>query len=192
MKNNLKLVIYIISSILLIISSYTIILNVKHVSDLTDSITVSEADIDYQKYKENVKTIEGKLQDYKNTDAYLPLVKVLDGMKRNGVYRLIPKEKIKSIDLYELNDYFMEELINNCWVSNIQIMGLGEKYQDVIMLLVNNTNYMNSILTNNSLILSDDKTNSKEEDNYHFILKNYVMYSNIILSITDDIGGNNG
>lgn len=192
MKNNLKIVIYIISSILLIISSYTIILNIKHFNSLTDYIVVSEADMDYQNYKENVKTIENKLKNYKDNSAYLPLIKALDGMKRDGVYRLMPRLTLNSKDLYELNDYFMEELINNCWVSNIHVMGIGEKYQDVIMLLVNNSNYMNHILTNNSLILYDDKINDKEEDNYHFILKNYVMYSSIILNITNDIGGENG
>ena len=112
-------------------------------------------------------------------------------MKQDGVYRLIPKTKLTYHDLYVLNDYFMEELINNGWVSNIKSYDMSSEYDDIIMMLVNNSNYLNSMFTSNSLILYDGKVDNKIEDNYHFILRNYLMYSNVILSISNELGGAN-
>ena len=48
------------------------------------------------------------------------------------------------------------------------------------------------IFTNNSLILYDSKLDNKIEDNYHFILSNYRIYSNVILSMCKESGDING
>jgi hypothetical protein len=110
-------------------------------------------------------------------------------MKKDGVYRLIPKTELSYQDLYTLNDYFMEELINNGWVSNIIKLDVSSKYQNIIMMLVNNANYLNAVFTNNGLTLYDGNLDNKIEDNYHFILSNYMMYSNVILDICNELGG---
>jgi len=191
-KDNVKIVIYVILGILLIISSYLIILNIHHYHSLSSEVIVSEIDNGYAKFKENVNLIETVIGSYQSDDeVYLSLSKLVDNMKRDGVYRLIPKTKLTYYDLYILNDYFMEELINNGWVSYIQKFDASGNYQDIIMMLVNNSNYLNSVFTNNSLALYDGKLDNKIEDNYHFILSNYMMYSNVILDICNEIGVNN-
>ena len=187
----LKIVLYTIFGILLVISSYTIIINIHHYQSLTDVVIVSEADNDYSKYKDNINVIEEKLNTFQNKNGkeYTNLIKTLTIMKKGGVFRLIPKTKLKYQDLYQLNEYFMEELINNNWVTNIKKLEISEKYQDVVTMIINNSNYLNSVFTNNSLILSDSKQDNKIEDNYHFILSNYLMYSNIVLDMCNEIGG---
>lgn len=189
----LKIVMYVIFGILLVISSYIIIININHYKSLSVNTTVSEIDNDYALYKENVKSIETFISNNKNLDnkTYLSIVKVLDTLKRSGVYRLIPKMKLNGEDLYELNDYFMEELINNCWISNLKELDINNKYQDTIMLLVNNSKYLNAIFINNSLTFYDNKLDNRIEDNYHFLLSNYLMYSKVILSICNGLGGIN-
>ncbi len=189
----IKIVMYVIFGIILIMSSYIIILNIQHFKSLSDSIVVSEADNDYLKFKENVNLIE----DYLNKAEFdekisSSLSSVLLKMKNKGVFRLIPKTNLTSKDLYELNDYFMEELVNNGWVSNLKEYDFSYKYQDTIMLLVNNSNYINDILTKNSLILYDGSLDNKIEDNYHFILSNYMEYSKVILNICSELGGIDG
>ena len=190
----IKIIMYALFGILLVISSYLIILNINHFNSLSTKTIVSEADNDYVKYKENIKIIEEFINNHKDLEnkTYLTLSKVLDSLKRDGVYRLIPKTKLTNKNLYELNDYFMEELINNSWVSNLKSFDINDKYHDTIMLLVNNSNYLNSIFTNSSIMLYDGKLDNKIENNYHFLLSNYLMYSKVVLNLCNDIGGNNG
>lgn len=190
----LKMVMYTIFCLMLVVSSYTIILNIHHYKSLSNIIAVSEIDSDYSKYKENVVLIEEKLNNHSNSSdkLYISLEKTANYMKKSGVFRLVPKAKLTYKDLYELNDYFIEELINNCWIHSIKELDISIKYQEVINMLVNNSNYINSIFTNNSLILYDDTLDNKIADNYHFILKNYLMYSNVILNLCNELGGENG
>ena len=190
----IKIIAYALFGILLVVSSYLIILNIKHFNSLRDNVIVSEADKEYVSYKDNVKKIEEFINNHKDLDnkIYLSLTKVLDSLKRDAVYRLIPKTKLNNKDLYDLNDYFMEELINNSWISNIKLLNISDKYNDTVMLLVNNSNYLNTVFTNNSLLLYDGKIDNKIEDNYHFLLNNYLMYSKVILNICNELGGNNG
>lgn len=188
----IKIAMYVIFGILLIMSGYIIILNINHYQSLSSKTVVSEVDNDYTKYKENVNLIENLTNKISNENKVKnSLTNVVRIMKSSGVYRLIPKMEIKYKDLYELNDYFMEELINNSWVSSLQEHEISNKYQDEVMMLVNNSNYLNSVFISNSLVLYDSNLDNKVEDNYHFLLKNYLMYSNVILSICNEIGGVN-
>ena len=182
----LKIVMETIFGILLVIASYNIILNIRHYKSLSSTVMVSEIDKDYSKYKNNVDLIEEKAK------LSSSLTKTVEILKKDGVFRLVPKTKLSYKDLYNLNDYFIEELINNNWVGNISKLKVSEKYQDIISLLINNSNYLNSVFNNNSLLLSDNSLDNKIEDNYHAILSNYLMYSNVIINICNDLGGENG
>lgn len=194
LKDHLKIVLYAIFGIVLVMSSYTIILNVNHYQSLSKTTVVSEIDNDYSIYKKNVNLIEKYLEEhqFKDNKMYLSLSKVLNGMKSNGVYRLIPKTKLNNKDLYELNNYFIEELINNGWISTIKEYEVSNNYQDTIDLIINNSNYLDQILINNGLVLYDSSLDNKIEDNYHFLLLNYMMYSKVILNICNELGGTNG
>ena len=186
----IKIVLYLLIGLLLVMASYVIVINVNHYSSLLDNVTVSEADNDYKVYKSNVILLEekiNKLNNHKNS-----FEQVLNIMKKDGVFRLIPRTRLSYKDLYRLNDYFVEELINNSWVSGIQELDKDNKYQDIIMMLANNANYLNSVFTNNSLVLYDRTLDSKIEDNYQFILRNYMMYSKVILNLCDELGGHDG
>ena len=157
-------------------------------------VSLLEIDNDYSIYKKNVNLIEKYLEEhqFKDNKMYLSLSKVLNGMKSNGVYRLIPKTKLNNKDLYELNNYFIEELINNGWISTIKEYEVSNNYQDTIDLIINNSNYLDQILINNGLVLYDSSLDNKIEDNYHFLLSNYMMYSKVILNICNELGGTNG
>ena len=190
----LKTFMYLLFGILLVISSYLIIININHYNSLNTKVIVSEADNDYIKYKENVNILDDFVSNNKSLDnkIYLSLVKMVDTLKRDGVYRLIPKNKLNNKDLYLLNDYFIEELINNNWISNLKRLNISNRYDETINLLINNAKYLNNVFTYNSLILYDGKLDNKIEDNYHFILSNYLSYSNILLNVCNELGGTNG
>ncbi len=189
----IKIIMYSLFGVIFALASYIIIININHYRSLSYTINVSDIDEDYSKYKDNVLQIEKKLNDISSDDkTYLSLTKVLTTMKKDGVYRLIPKQELNYRDLYNLNDYFMEDFINNNWVSYLKESEISTKYQDTLDMLINNSNYLNKVFTGNSLILYDDSLDNKIEDNYHFILKNYLMYSSVILDMCNELGDDNG
>ena len=188
----LKILMYTIFGILFSMSTYLIVLNIHHYNSLSSVVVVSEIDNDYSKYKNNVNEIEEKINKIdENNEIFRGLSKIFSNMKNGGVFRLIPNTKLKYKDLYNLNDYFMEELINNGWIYNIKDNKTSMKYQSTIDMLSNNSKYLNSVFINNSLILYDDKLDNKINDSYHLILSNYLMYSDVLLNICNELGGGN-
>ena len=190
LNDSIKIVMYLIFGLLLIMSSYIIISNILHYQSLASEVIVSEVDNDYLEYKNNINLIEEIIQkDTSNSKIVSSLSMALDSMKRKGVFRLIPKSKLNSKDIYELNDYFMEELINDNWISHIKEFEISNKYQDMVMILVNNSKYLNKVLTKNS---SSFHLGSSIEDDYHYLLNNYLVYSKVILNICNELGGKSG
>ena len=193
-RDYIRVIMYTIFSILFAMSTYIIIINIHHYRSISDSINVSDIDSNYSSYKDNVNLIEEKLEKYSNKadKIYLSFSKTVNNMKKGGVFRLLPKTKLSYKDLYNLNDYFIEELINNSWVHNLKELEVSNKYQNTINLLINNSKYLNSVFNSNSLVLYDSGLDNKISDNYHFILNNYLMYSNVILGMCNELGGVNG
>lgn len=187
-----KILMYTIFGLMIVLSSYTIILNVHHYKSLNNNVVVSDIDIGYKKFMNNVTSLEDNLNQINTSsdDIYVSLRNVLTVLKKDGLFRMVPNSKIGYRDLYNLNEYFIEELINNGWVSNIRKHDISNDYIDEIDLLINNSNYINSIFINNGLLLYDDNNSHRIVDDYHLILNNYTMYSSIILNISNSLGGN--
>lgn len=186
-----KIVMYTIFGLIIILSSYTIIINIYHYKSLNNYVVVSDIDTNYLKYMNNVTKFEENINKYgtNNQELFLTLNNVLGILKKSGIFRLVPNTKIKYQELYQLNDYFIEELINKGWVANIKKLDTKEKYKNQIDFLVNNAKYLNNMFTKNGLVLYDDIARDKIIDDYNLILNNYAMYSSIILEL---IGGYNG
>ena len=193
-RDYIKVIMYTIISILFAMSTYIIIINIHHYNSLSGSINVSDLDSNYNSYKNNINSIEDILEKYsdKSNKTYLSFSKTINNMKKGGVFRLVPKTELSYKDLYELNDYFIEELINNSWVHILKDLEISNKYQNTIDLLISNSKYINSVFNGNSLVLYDSNLDNKISDNYHFILNNYLMYSNVILDMCSELGGLNG
>jgi len=186
-----KIILYTILGLMIIMSSYIIILNIHHYHAISLEVAVSDIDSEYKSYIDNVLKIEDNIDKVKDSDLVLGLNKTIDIMKNSGVFRLIPKTKLSYRDLYELNDYFLEKLVNDGWVKYIKPHYLNTNYDDDINILINNAKYLNKTLNDNGLIMYDVKNDRKIIDEYHFILKNYEMFSKVILNISN-IGGDNG
>ena len=184
-----KVVLYTIFGLMIVMSSYCIILNIHHYNAISSEVTVSDIDTDYKEYINNINKIEDKVSKLSNSELARNIKSTVEVMKKSGVFRLIPKTKLSYHDLYDLNDYFIERLINDCWVRYFNMTKLGSSHNDIANMLISNANYINSHLTDNSLTLYDSKDDSKIIDDYHFIVRNYVMYSNIILDLCNSLGG---
>ena len=184
-----KVVLYTIFGLMIVMSSYCIILNIHHYNAISSEVTVSDIDTDYKEYINNINKIEDKVSKLADSELLRNIKSTVEVMKKSGVFRLIPKTKLSYHDLYDLNDYFIERLINDCWVRYFNMTKLGSSHNDIANMLISNANYINSHLTDNSLTLYDSKDDSKIIDDYHFIVRNYVMYSNIILDLCNSLGG---
>ena len=66
LKEYLEIIIYAVCGILIIFSSYTIIININHARYLNKTILISDLDGDYKNYKENVIKIEKIINEKEN------------------------------------------------------------------------------------------------------------------------------
>ncbi len=185
----LKIVMYTVFGLLMIVSSYSIVLNIRHYNSLSDVIYVSELSVDYKKYRDNITMIENNLNKQDSLDGELSvyLKNMLNVLKKGGIFRLLPNTKITYADLYELNEFFMEEIINNSWISDVRMKLEDKKYDEEINFLISNSKYMRHYLINNGLILRDNGVEDKINEDYEFILKNYRYFSDLILKLSEDI-----
>ncbi len=180
-----KIILYTIFGLILIMSSYIIIINIHHYKALSSTVVVSEVDSDYTKYKKTVNDIENVLSNYsKNNSLYPSLYSTFNVLKNGGVFRLIPNSKLNYHDLYELNDYFINKIINECWVSKLKSFNKNSNIQRVVDVLINNSKNLNNHFLDNGLTLYDSYNENKIIDDYTSILKNYVIFSEVILSIS--------
>ena len=186
-----KILMYTIFGIILVMSSYIIILNIHHYNSLNSTIIVSEIDSAYQKFMNNVTKLENNINDKMvgNDNIKLYFSKTLTILKNGGVFRILPHTKLKYNDLYNLNTYFIEELINKCWVSVFQNLDISKEYHDIVSVLINNANYMNDYLSKDSLILHESSNESRIINDYHMIINNYAMFSNVILDMNNSLVG---
>ena len=184
-----KVVMYTIFGLMIVMSSYCIILNVHRYKAVNEKIVVSDIDIDYKEYVDNINKIEDKLSNIKDEIVVNAISKTLNSMKQSGVFRLVPKTKLGYHDLYDLNEFFIEKLINEGWVIYLKPLNLDEIYTNTFNMLISNANYINSVLGDNGVVIYESKNESKIIDDYHYILGNYVLYSKALLNICDSIGG---
>ena len=175
-----KVILYTIIGLILVISFYIIIINIHHYKALSYNVTVTDADIDYKNYKKNIIDIEDSLKKYRNND----LSNTLAILKNGGVFRLIPNSKLTYRDLYELNNYFINDIINNCWVQKLKELNKSEENSKIMEMLINNSKYLNNHFLDNGLSLYDSFNESKIQDDYYLILQNYLAFSNIVLSMS--------
>ena len=187
-KEYIDMVIYTICGILIILGSYNILININHARFINNKIVVSEVDKDYKTFKENILKIENILEKSENNN----LKGTLSILKRNGVYNLLPGDKLTNIDLYNLNMYFIDEIINNGWIASLKQIDKynNDENNELVYLLINNSNYVNKELLNNSNFHYDVKNNdirNQMEEEYNLILSNYKEFSSLVLRLCGEL-----
>lgn len=197
MDEYLDIVMYTICGVLLVLASYNILINYNHATYLNNKVVVSDNDNSYRVYKENVLKIENKLSEMNNRNKeYFYLQNVLYLMKNDGTYHLLPGSELGYYDLYTLNNYFIDIIINNGWISTLkQVDNFNTTINDsFINALVNNSDYINKEILNNSNYHYDVKRNEIRktiDEEYKAILSNYKNFSDLILELCDNVGDKN-
>lgn len=188
----LNAIMYTICGILLILGSYNILINVNHLSFINKRVVVSDIDINYQKYKDNIVKIENNLSHYQGSRnrLYNALTDTLKLLKKDGVYQLMPGDKLSYGDLYRLNNYYLDTIINTGWFERIKNNYDGSQ-NEMVNYLISNAKYLNDELLNNSNFQYEVKNNEIRNSlnaEYQFLLSNYEAFSSILLNISKGIG----
>lgn len=173
-----KIIVYTIFGLILVLSSYMIIINIHHYEALSSKITVSELDVDYAKYKKQVNDIS---EIVKVNSSFSDTLKVL---KNGGVFRLMPKTELSYSDLYELNNYFINNIVDDCWVSKLKKINKNTFNEEKMEIIINNAKYLNREFINNGLVLSDNRGEKIIKDDYYMILKNYAVFTDIVINMS--------
>lgn len=195
-KRMYEYLIYTMCVLMFSLAFYTFVVNYQHYHAINEKTLVSDLDNDYTLFKENVVTIEKMLTkySYKNTKLRTGISKCVNIMKQNGVYTLMPGDKLNYKDLYVLNDFFIENIYNEGWISSVRAVFNDSAFDEMMNMLINNANYIKKDFLNNSNYFYnyDNKLRNNINDKYHYILKNYKEFSFIILSVSSRLGDNNG
>ena len=178
-----KIIMYFVFGIIIVLSLYMIISNIRHYEALSKKIVVTEADYDYVQYKKNINEIEELLKTKQNNVKYRALNSTLTILKNGGVFRLLPNSKIGYRELSELNDYFLNDIINECWITNFNSLN-NVNNNEMVKILTNNSNYLANHFINNGITIYDNSSDDIIREDYDMILKNYLSFSNIILSLS--------
>lgn len=180
----LKKIICVVFGLVFVISMYFVIINIRHYEALSQKVTVSDADTSYIKFKENISHVENKLNHYSDSKG-TSLQRTLNVLKNGGVFHLLSHTELSYYDLYKLNDYFMNNVINDCWVSNLKGLNNNKTNDQLVNALINNSTYLDNHFINNSLTLYDSYSENSIQNDYEMILNNYLSFSDVLLSIIE-------
>ena len=186
LKEYVGVFMYTICGILIILGSYNIIININHARFLNKKVVVSDIDNNYKDFKENILDIEKCINSSKNKTSISKISNNLSLLKNGGIYIVMPNTELNYIDLYNLNTYFLDTLINDGWLVNLR--ETKEIYKKNIQMMIDFANYINKELLNNSNFHYDVKNNeirSSINEEYKMILNNYKEYSSLLLGICE-------
>ena len=190
----LKYVFYGTCILIFAITFYAFVNNYQHYRAIREKTVVSDLDSDYMLYKNNIIKIDSILTNNKqNGELNNVLNKTLLIMKKDGPFKFLPGDSIGYLELYNLNDYFIESVYNDAWISSIRSLINSTEYDEMISIVINNANYIKKDFLNNSNYFNNynNKLRNNINDKYHLILKNYKEFSLIILDICSKLGDNN-
>ena len=197
MKNRFKeycdYIVYGICILLLSLSVYNLVINYKHANSLDEKIVVIDSSNVYNNFKNNILLIENNLNNNRDSKLYNSLFAIVELLKKDGAFRLFPKDKLAYSDLYKLNNYFFE-IIDEGWIPNLHEIekSNGDYYNEFVNTLVINANYVDKELLNNSNYSYSFNNNIRNniDEIYKYILNNYEKFSYIIFKISSEMGNN--
>lgn len=193
---------------------YYILLNSYHSSSINEKAYVLENDVYYKDFKENLTQIKKNIDRY---DYYAVSFKYdLSTMQKiysniNYCYSVMNSEEsiislkngnsVSYINVYNYNSYFINNMIDKCFTSNLswietennsssKIKNMVAEHQLTVDILSNNALYLKNELRNNSSYYYSTKiSNSMIRNNlnssYRLVLSNYNYFSEIILDLSN-------
>jgi len=198
---------------------FYILLNAFHASSIDKSVYVSESDVYYSNYMNNVMQIKKNLDSYRydsNKFAFgMPTLQKISSEISSCYNILNSKEAILGYsegmeigykEVYNLNNYFINDLSDEYFVSNLSwVLRDDELKNSTFGKRVANYNAINDILAYNGSYLKDELrdnssyyyntsiSNAMIRDNlnssYRMVARNYYDFSQIVLDLSEYLVG---
>ena len=214
LKEYTKIIVSILCTVLFSLGFYNIFINLLHQNHISQNIVVSNLDNNYNAFQENVLKISNNLNNYVYKDDSYYDIRTMEKLRGNlkicfdflnddeGLSGIKLNDHIKPFDLYQINSYFVNEIINRCWISSLGFINLEEndyegyfddvfpQYDRSVKLLTNNSNYVKDELLNNSsyhynTLVTKNTVRNDFLSQYNMVINNYKVFSDIIVEISD-------
>lgn len=223
-KEYVKIIINVACAILFGLGFYNILINVFHQNYIDQTLVVGNLHSDYNAFHDNIVEIEKNLKRYnfdENKFSYdITTMETLRGKisycmtflkNEKGLYGVGTNTPIKTYDLYSINHYFVQSVVDECWTLGMSFINHSDKeydgyfgemfprYTKSIAGLVENSKYVRGeLLSNSRYHYGTDVSRSTIRNDmlaqYDFIVRNYLDFSDIILEVSEYlvVGDNNG
>ena len=215
-KEYLNIIAGAIIGFVFVLTSFYLVMNYYHYTELDKSIYIDNNDMRLNEYKETVNKIKNNLDTYSNTrkdnnkyeNIYQNLSTCYNVMTAKDLYYKIETNRYyKPYDLYLLGGKFQSDVLNICWALHLSSIGEESYPKEVrryaplvknnVKTIIRKTSDAMDELQNNSSYFFTTKITSATVRNYltsdyETIVNSYQEFANIVLNLSNVIneGGN--
>ncbi len=189
-----------VSGIAFFLGAYLLLSNLFHYNYLQSESLFTKENTYYREYVSNVENINKNVDNYKyDASKFKDPIEVVNTYRdrigscynklteKDSLYNQQDNVFLRDYDLYKYNEFFVNELVNECWVKNLADFYYNGKdyegsykynfvyYNDKINNLVNEANYLKKELVSNytmRYINDGSKMTSRDEAFEHLNLVN--------------------
>ena len=215
-KEYIHIIVSVVCTLIFGLGFYYILLNAFHASAINKKVLVSSNDVFYSNYQTNVSSIKRNLDNYKYSENHfeydmVTMEKVYSKLRicydyledsEEGLLKYGNDAEIGYIEVFNLNNYFLNSLVDKCFTSNISWIIYEEKlkgyeltedvsvYNDIVNILGSNADYIKSELRDNSsyyynTAISNAMVRNNLNSSYQSVAKNYYDFSKVILRLSN-------
>lgn len=193
---------------------FYLLLNLFHSSSMAKTVYVNKGDLSYQQMSQNINIIDENLSKYQYSnksfeydvgmmESISSKLRVCSTMlKDEGSFYSLPENTEASFaQVYDVNNYFINTLMDKCFISNVSWIIRDENvkstpytdkvriYENYANSLVDNAKYLRLELRDNSSYyfntgISNAMTRNNIASIYQKVLRNYADFSSIIADLS--------
>lgn len=213
----LKIFAYTSLGLAMIISSFYLLINFYHSSEVSKTLYISENDANYTAYKQKLDEIKNNLSEFSRktgtSSAYKTMYNKLTTCnqvlnKEGMLSQMEVNKKYTSFDVYNLGTNFQANALNICWAVHLSYLTdpelLPKEFEDVAPLVTSSINSLadhvdfaiDELQNNSSYFMTTKITSSTIRDylssDYQAIASSYNDFADIVLGLSEMInrGGN--
>ena len=213
-KEYVHIITTVLTALLFGLGCFYFLINAFHASSMNKTVYVNKNDVNFTQYMSNVDIIDSNVKGYnyndKKFDYDIGMMESISSkigicstmLKDEGsIYTIENNSNIGFSEVYDLNNYFINTLMDNCFVANISWLIRDENlneteyskkvliYNNYVNSLVDNAKYLrNEMRDNSSYYFNTGISNAMIRNNlgsiYQKVIRNYVDFSGVIADLS--------
>lgn len=210
-KEYLKIISYTALGLVLIVSSFYLVMNYYHYEELKKPLYISSGDANYLSYQSKINEINNNLNLFRSKNStndnlktmYNKLLTCQSVLQSDGTLATLPVNTyFNSYDIYQLGSKFQTDILNVCWALHLSYLteeDVASEFQDVAPYVISSINTINNqvnfalaeIQNNSSYFYTTNITSSTIRNylsaDYTMISNAYNEFADIILNLSETI-----